>query len=176
MLDAPVVKSRPAAESGTLGIYVGGNKEIYERVLPLLSCMGSKILYLGDNGAGLVMKLCHNLLVTQIQNGVNETLVLAKKAAGIDPGLFREACACGGAQNFYLDSKVSALSDMDFTPAFKAEYMHKDVFLAKDLWEQCGLKLEGCELATSRYDQVLAMGWGDEDFCSTYKLFLPKEE
>lgn len=176
MLDAPVVKSRPAAEAGTLGIYVGGDRGAYEKILPLLSCMGSKILYLGDNGAGLVMKLCHNLLVSQIQNGVNETLTLAKKAACINPQLFREAAACGGAQNFYLDSKADALSNRDFTPAFKAAYMHKDLFLAKALWEQCGLKLEGSELAVSRYEEALAKGWGDEDFCSTYKLFCPKED
>ncbi|MGN0314343.1 MAG: NAD(P)-dependent oxidoreductase [Fusicatenibacter sp.] len=174
-LDAPVVKSKPAAISGTLGIYVGGDHDKYLEILPLLQCMGSKILYLGDNGAGLVMKLCHNLLVAQIQNGVNETLTLAKKSAGIDPLLFQEATTCGGAQNFYLDSKAAVIDALDFTTAFSAEYMHKDLFLAKDLCKENGLSFPGVDLVTERYDEVLENGWGKEDFSCTYKLFEDKE-
>lgn len=174
-LDAPVVKSKPAAITGTLGIYVGGPKELYEKVLPLLSYMGSTVLHLGDNGAGLVMKLCHNMLVSQIQNGVNEMLTLAKKTGNIDVEQFAEAVACGGARNFYLDSKLEALKNNDFTPAFAAAYMHKDVFLAKKLCEEVGLTLEGVNLAASRYEKALELGLGKEDFCSTIKIFRNEE-
>lgn len=83
MLDALVAKSRPAAIEGALGIYVGGDKASYEAVLPLLKCMGNAVVHLGENGAGSTMKLCHNMLVAQIQNGVNEMLCAAKVLAGI---------------------------------------------------------------------------------------------
>lgn len=171
LADAPVVKSQPAAVSGTLGIYVGGRKETYEAILPLLQCMGSNIIHLGGNGAGLVMKLCHNLLVAQVQNGVNEVLHLAQAACGIDVETFAKAASYGGAQTFYLDSKAATLQKGDFTPAFAAEYMHKDLTLAQGLCQQAGLSLEGAELAMSRYDKVLEKGWGKEDFSCTYKLF-----
>ena len=81
--DAPVVKSRPAAEAGKLGIYVGCEEKLFDRILPVLSYMGENVIRMGENGKGLVMKICHNALVSQIQNGVNETSTLAA-AAGID--------------------------------------------------------------------------------------------
>jgi 3-hydroxyisobutyrate dehydrogenase-like beta-hydroxyacid dehydrogenase len=171
LLDAPVVKSRPAAVSGTLGIYVGGRKATYETVLPLLQCMGSNIIYLGENGSGLVMKLCHNLLVAEIQNGVNEVLHLAEAVAGIEPETFAKAASYGGAQTFYLDSKAEVLQKGDFTPAFAAEYMHKDLSLAKELCAQAGLVFDGAETAFRRYEEVMKAGWGKEDFSCTYKLF-----
>lgn len=170
-LDAPVVKSHQAAVEGTLGIYVGGDRAGFEEVRPLLECMGSSILYLGGNGAGLVMKLCHNMLVGQIQNGVNEMLTLAEKAGGIDVATFAEAVSCGGGKNFYLESKTENLSQRNFETAFAVEYMHKDVHLALDLCEENGLKLEGAGLIGRRYDKAMQMGLGKKDFSSTILLF-----
>lgn len=170
-LDAPVVKSRQAAEIGDLGIYVGGNYEIFQKIKALLECMGSNIIYMGDNGAGLVMKLCHNMLVGQIQNGVNEMLTLAKKAGGINVGLFAQAVACGGGKNFYLESKAEALNKSDYTTAFAVEYMHKDVHLAEELCRENALHMEGVELVAARYDEAMDRGLGKLDFSSVYKLF-----
>lgn len=170
-MDAPVVKSQPAAIAGTLGIYVGGREESYQKVLPLLQCMGANIIRLGDNGAGLVMKLCHNALVAQIQNGVNEMLHLAKAVADIDVSTFAQAASYGGAWTFYLDSKAATLQKQDFTTAFAAEYMHKDIGLTKKLCEEAGLSFAGVDLTVSRYEKVLQNGWGKEDFSCTYKLF-----
>ncbi len=75
--DAPVVKSQPAAVAGKLGIYVGCGEQLYEKIRPVLLYMGENVIRMGDNGKGLVMKICHNALVSQIQNGVNETVTLA---------------------------------------------------------------------------------------------------
>lgn len=170
-LDAPVVKSREAAEKGTLGIYVGGDRTVCEQIRPFLACMGSSVLYLGENGAGLVMKLCHNMLVGQIQNGVNEMLTLARKAGEIDCDTFVKAIACGGGKNFYLESKAEKLGQQDYSPAFAVEYMHKDVHLAEQLSEQYGLSLDGISLIVKRYDKAMEMGLGKDDFCSTIRLF-----
>ena len=108
-LDAPVVKSKPAAIAGKLGIYVGGDEKTYEKIRPVLLYMGENVIRLGDNGKGLVMKICHNALVSQIQNGVNETSTLAK-ANGIDILTYAEAISYGGAGNWYLDSKKDVLA------------------------------------------------------------------
>lgn len=171
MIDAPVVKSRPAALTGTLGIYVGGSDHAFERARPLLAYLGSNILHLGPNGAGLVMKLCHNALVGQIQNGVNEMLLLANRTMGIDVQTFAKAVSYGGGQNFYLDSKKDAVAASDFTTAFSIINMNKDVHLARDLMRESGLALEGLELICRRYEQAMEQGLGNEDFCATYKLF-----
>ena len=64
-VDAPVVKSKPAAIAGKLGIYVGGDEKACDKAMPILSYMGENIIRMGGNGKGLVMKICHNALVSQ---------------------------------------------------------------------------------------------------------------
>ena len=168
-IDAPVVKSKPAAIAGKLGIYVGGSQEDYEKALPILKYMGENIIRMGDNGKGLVMKICHNALVSQIQNGVNETSTLAK-ANGIDILTYAEAISYGGAGNWYLDSKKDVLAKEDYTTAFSIENEHKDVHICLKLAEECGVDMPGEENAVRVYDKALEMGLGKEDFCATIKV------
>ena len=113
-IDAPVVKSKPAAEAGKLGIYVGGDKETYEAMRPILLYMGENVKHMGENGKGLVMKICHNALVSQIQNVFNETISLAGQN-GISVMDHAEAISYGGGQNFYLDSKKTAIGKENLT-------------------------------------------------------------
>ena len=168
-IDAPVVKSKPAAIAGKLGIYVGGSEAAYEAAKPILSYMGENIIRLGDNGKGLVMKICHNALVSQIQTGVNETSTLAA-ANGIDILTYAKAISYGGAGNWYLDSKKDVLAKEDYTTAFSVENEHKDVHICLKLAEECGVKMPGEENAVRVYDKALEMGLGKEDFCATIKV------
>lgn len=169
MLDAPVVKSRPAAEAGLLGIYVGGDIDAFNKVKEILGFMGSNIIHLGDNGSGLVMKLCHNMLVAQIQNGVNEAITLATKS-NIDISKLMTSISYGGGQNFYLDSKGKSIEKGDFTTAFSVENMHKDIYLAKELAENLGLSLNGIGVVKEVYDKAMAEKFGKEDFSATIKI------
>lgn len=168
-MDAPVVKSRPAAEAGKLGIYVGGNKEGYEKILPVLSYMGENIIHMGPNGKGLVMKICHNALVSQIQNGVNETSTLAL-LNGIDMDTFAKAISYGGGQNFYLDSKKDVIAREDFTTAFSIANMHKDIHICLNIADKCGFKMPGEENAVRVYDKAMEEGLGSLDFSATVKV------
>ncbi|MBQ1483753.1 MAG: NAD(P)-dependent oxidoreductase [Eubacterium sp.] len=168
-IDAPVVKSKPAAIAGKLGIYVGGSEEAYEAMKPILLYMGENVMRLGDNGKGLVMKICHNALVSQIQNGVNETSTLAAKN-GIDILTYAQAISYGGAGNWYLDSKKDVLSREDYTTAFSIENEHKDVHICLNLAKECGFSMPGEENAARVYDEALAKGIGKEDFCATIKV------
>lgn len=173
-LDAPVVKSRPAAEAGKLGIYVGCEEKDFEKVLPVLSYMGENIIRMGDNGKGLIMKICHNALVSQIQNGVNETSSLAAKN-GIDILTFAKAISYGGGQNFYLDSKKEVIAREDFTTAFSIANMHKDVHICLDLAKQCNLDMPGEANAARVYDEAMEKGYGNEDFSATVKVVRGRE-
>ena len=168
-IDAPVVKSNPAAEAGKLGIYVGGDKETYEAMRPILLYMGENVKHMGENGKGLVMKICHNALVSQIQNGVNETISLAGKN-GISVMDYAEAISYGGGQNFYLDSKKTAIGKEDYTTAFSVENMAKDVNICMNLAEECGLAMPGEQAAAQVYEKALEQGYGKEDFCATIKV------
>lgn len=167
--DAPVVKSKPAAISGTLGILVGCDEQLYDKILPVLSYMGSNIIRMGGNGSGLVMKICHNTLVAEIQNGVNETLLLAKKM-GIGAQDFAKAISYGGGQNFYLDGQWKNIDGENWTTAFSLENMHKDLGICTRLAEGAGLDMPGMLNAKAVYDKGMQAGIGKEDFRATYKV------
>lgn len=167
--DAPVVKSKPAAINGTLGILVGCDECLYEKILPVLSYMGSNIIRMGKNGSGLVMKICHNTLVAEIQNGVNETLILAKKL-GISAEDFAKAISYGGGQNFYLDGQWKNIDAENWTTAFSLENMDKDLGICKRLAENAELDMPGMLNAKAVYDKGMQAGIGREDFRATYKV------
>jgi 3-hydroxyisobutyrate dehydrogenase len=169
MLDAPVVKSVPAAKAAELGIYVGGDKNAWQKVSHILSMMGCNQIHLGDNGRGLVMKILHNVLVAQIQNSVNEMLSVAD-LYGIEKSNFNTAVSYGGASNFYLTSKINSLIDENYTTAFSLENMAKDIGIMQTMMAESNLNLPGANVVNDIYQQGLACGLGKEDFCATYKL------
>jgi 3-hydroxyisobutyrate dehydrogenase-like beta-hydroxyacid dehydrogenase len=169
MLDAPVVKSKAAAISGELGILVGGNKQIFESVKPLLECMGKNIIHLGPNGNGLIMKLAHNMLVGEIQNGVNEMLVMTQ-ATGLNIDDVVKAISYGGGQNFYLDSKWKNLKSQDYSPKFPFEHMNKDLGLTHDFIQNLHLELPGLELIQRIYQTGMQNNLNREDFSASFKV------
>lgn len=166
-VDAPVVKSKQAAIDGTLGIYVGGSEKCYEVVKPYLEMIGSSVIHMGENGKGLVMKICHNMLVGEIQNGVNELMLLAEKN-GIGWESFGEAIAIGGGKNFYLETKAQAIGTQDFTTAFSIENMYKDVNIAVEMIAEQGLDLPGTKIVQSIYQTAMDEDLGGKDFSATY--------
>ncbi len=167
--DAPVVKSKPAAISGTLGILVGCDEELYPVIEPVLKYMGCNVIRMGENGMGITMKICHNALVAEIQNGVNETLGLAQKL-GISIDDFVTAVSYGGAGNFYLESQKENLKAGNWKAAFSLENEHKDLGIAQRLAQQESLDLPGLENCKAVYDRGMEAGMGKEDFRATYKI------
>src|SRR5579875_3486819 len=102
MLDAPVSGGEIGAREGTLAIMVGGPAEALARVRPVLEVLGSRIVHLGEVGAGQVAKACNQLVVAVTIGAVAEALLLAR-AAGVDPARVREALLGGFAQSRVLE-------------------------------------------------------------------------
>lgn len=167
--DAPVVKSKPAAIAGQLGILVGCDEELFDVIKPILLYMGCNVIRMGENGKGCVMKICHNTLVAQIQNGVNETLLLAKKM-GISAEDYHTAISYGGGQNFYLDGQWQNLDNENWATAFSLENEHKDLGICQRLAEEQGLPMKGMQYVKSVYDKGIEAGIGKEDWRATYKI------
>ncbi len=167
--DAPVVKSKPAAINGTLGVLVGCDEELFPVIEPILKYMGCNIIRMGENGKGLVMKICHNTLCAEIQNGVNETLLLAQKA-GISPEDFHTAVSYGGAQNFYLDAQWQNIANENWTTAFSLENEHKDLSICERLAAEQNMDMPGMKNAKAVYNKGVEAGIGKEDWRATYKI------
>lgn len=167
--DCPVVRSKADAIAGTLGVLVGCDSELFDKIEPILSYMGSKVIYMGENGKGITAKICHNTLVAQIQNGVNETLILAQKM-GISIDNFADAVAAGGAQNFYMNAQREKLKNEDWTTAFSMENMHKDITICAALSEEQSFDMPGMRAAKAALDKGIEKGWGKQDFRQTYRI------
>ncbi len=167
--DAPVVKSKPAAINATLGILVGCDEELFPVIKSILSYMGCNIIRMGENGKGLVMKICHNALCAQIQNGVNETMLLAKKM-GVSVDDYYTAISYGGAQCFYLDAQWQNIKNENWTTAFSLENEHKDLGICQRLSKEAGFEMPVMEMVKKIYDKGMDAGIGKEDWRATYKI------
>ena len=172
-LDAPVVKSKAAAVLGNIGIYVGGEKEIYFQVKPILQYMGSNILYMGSRGKGIGMKICQTTLLVQIQNGVNEALSMAINQ-GIDVDRFTAALSFGGGQNAYFDERQMAIKNKDYSTTFSVQNMAKDIDICRRLAKVEGVQAESLEGIREVYDQALEAGYGEKDYSAVIDMVFEK--
>ncbi len=167
--DCPVVRSKADAITGTLGVLVGCDEELFSTIEPILSYMGQKVIYMGKNGMGLTAKICHNTLVAQIQNAVNETLLLAQRY-GVSIDNFADAVAAGGAQNFYIEAQREKLKNEDWSTAFSLENVCKDINICAKMSEEVGFDMPGMRVAKATIEKGIERGWGKEDFRQTYRI------
>lgn len=167
--DAPVVKSKAAAIEGMLGVLVGCEKSLYPVIEPILRYMGTTVIHMGENGKGLVMKICQNTLVGEIQNGVNETLLMALHY-GISIDNFAAAVAAGGANCAYMAVQKDKLKNEDYSVAFSFENMNKDIHICERMAADAGMEMPGMENVKRVFEKGMSAGLAKEDFRATYKV------
>jgi 3-hydroxyisobutyrate dehydrogenase-like beta-hydroxyacid dehydrogenase len=169
MLEAPVSGSLPAAEGGTLILYVGGNVETLEQIRPVLEQISQKIIYVGDNGQAIAMKIAINLNLPIQLVSLFEGVLLAERsgvprAAAID-GLLNSVAASTAMK--YRGPFMLKMPDEVW---FSASMMKKDIQIALDLGEETGVDLKTAKLVDELLDQAIAAGWGDDDFAVLYRV------
>jgi 3-hydroxyisobutyrate dehydrogenase-like beta-hydroxyacid dehydrogenase len=132
MLDAPVARGVKAAVAGTLAIFVGGEKEVYDQCKEILAAMGSDVEYVGDIGAGEIVKIINNLIIAVSMCSLSEALVLGVKA-GVKPDVLIEALSKGSAGSFVLQNHVKkfVLQGKFDKEVFPVDYIMKDLDLAR---------------------------------------------
>ena len=162
MLDAPVSGGEEGAINGTLSIMVGGKKEVFESCLDIFSAMGKKIIRIGDNGTGQVVKACHQLITATTLEAIAEALVLGTKA-GVNPKLMLEVISTGTARCWMLENRAPTMLQRDFSPRFKARFHHKDLGIALDIGNDFGVPLPVTSLVYQIYGALKAAGRGDYD-------------
>jgi 3-hydroxyisobutyrate dehydrogenase-like beta-hydroxyacid dehydrogenase len=163
--DAPVARTRAAAESGTLAVMVGATEPVFQRIRPLLVHMGSDITHCGGPGAGQATKLINNMVLFQNVLALAEALTLAR-AAGLPPQRLFETLTTGSADSFALRNHgMKALLPSDFPErAYSVEYALKDLGYALDLARQAGMELHGAENARAALERAKRAGNGNRYF------------
>ncbi len=170
MLDAPVSGSTMAAEAGSLTIMVGGSREVYERVLPVLGTMGKTIVYMGGSGMGAFTKLCNQILVAVNLLATCEALMMASKA-GLDLMKVIEVVGSGAAGSWQLTNLGPKMVARDFRPGFKVEHLKKDLRILRDVAERLGLPLFGANIVSELVKTCDGMGHGLDGTQSLITLY-----
>jgi 3-hydroxyisobutyrate dehydrogenase len=161
--DAPIARTREAAQKGTLAISVGASPEVFARIRPLLECVGTDITHCGDVGAGQVVKILNNMVLFQTVNALAEALALGRRA-GVDPVLLFEALSKGSADSFALRNHgMKAMLPGAYPErAFSVQYAAKDNGYALELGREAGVRLRGAELLAGLFAEAKAAGFSDD--------------
>jgi hypothetical protein len=164
-LDAPVARTRQAAEAGTLSVMVGGEAETLAAVRPVLECFASEITHCGAVGSGQVTKILNNMVLFQTVAALSEAYAIARHS-GVDPALLFDTLAKGSADSFALRNHgMKAIVPQTFPArAFSVEYAKKDLTYALELAAADGVDAEGARRVDRLFDQAIARGLGEQYF------------
>jgi 3-hydroxyisobutyrate dehydrogenase len=168
-LDAPVTGSKIAAEGGTLIFILGGPAATIQSVQTLFLAMGRQIIHMGDNGKGLAAKLCQNLQIAFIYEGLAEGLTLAAKL-GVAPEKLIELVQASMIRSGVADYKAPFILKKDYSPNFPLRLMHKDMHLMMDAARESGTRLPGLEKIDEIYEAASTAGYGDLDYAATIMI------
>jgi 2-hydroxy-3-oxopropionate reductase len=162
MLDAPVSGGDVGARQGTLTIMVGGEKEDFERALPVFEVLGKTITHCGPIGAGQTVKACNQVVSALILLGLAEGFVFGSKM-GIRPDVLLQAFQGGLAHSRLLDLRGKAMIEHSFAPGAKAKLHYKDLGIALEAAREYGVVLPGASLVTQLFMMLVEGGKGELD-------------
>jgi 3-hydroxyisobutyrate dehydrogenase-like beta-hydroxyacid dehydrogenase len=168
MLDAPVSGSVPQVQTGTLTIMVGGDKDAYARVEPLLRELGTPT-HIGENGQGLVLKLAINISLAVQMLAFAEGLVLAERS-GVDPKLAVDVMTASPIGSPMLKARAELVLDLTDEAWFDVGLMQKDVALALDTGRALHVPLPSAAAADSVLTVARALGYERRDLAALFEV------
>lgn len=168
--DAPVARTRAAAEAGTLAITVGGTENVFARIEPLLRCFASEVTHCGPVGSGQVVKILNNMVVVGTVTALSEAAAIAE-TAGIERAALFEAFSKASADSFVLRNHGKAIASRTFPEkVFPTDYMLKDMTYALEMAGDGGVEAKGARLGADLLAEASRRGFGAEYWPSIVKL------
>jgi 3-hydroxyisobutyrate dehydrogenase len=173
-LDAPVARTRQAAEAGTLSVMVGGEAATLEAVRPVFACFAEEITHCGALGSGQVTKILNNMVLFQTVAALSEAYAIARRS-GVDPELLFNTLGKGSADSFALRNHgMKAIVAQTFPlRAFSVEYAQKDLAYALELAADAGVDAEGARRVARLFERAIERGTGEQYFPVVSRLFDP---
>lgn len=156
-LDAPVSGGDIGARDATLAIMVGGEKPIYDEMLPLFDIMGKNIAYMGKAGAGQHTKMCNQILIAGTMIGTVESLLYAHRM-GMDMDAVIDVIGQGAASSWAINNLGRRIAKNDFNPGFFIKHFVKDMGIALAEAQRVNLSLPGLAMVHQFYTAAKALG------------------
>ncbi len=163
--DAPIARTRQAAQDGTLSVMVGTSPALFAAIEPLIRCFATDVTHCGDVGAGQVTKILNNMVLFETVNALAEAVALARHN-GVDPALLLDTLSKGSADSFALRNHgIKAIVPGNFPErAFSTEYALKDLSYALELAGDAGIRIRGAELIGQVLQEAIDAGSGGAYF------------
>ena len=160
-LDAPVSGGDTGARAGTLAIMVGGDREAFERAMPIFEAMGKSIRYMGAAGSGQHTKMANQIAIAGTLAGACEAVAYAR-AVGLDVDEMLSAISGGAAGSWQLSNNGPKSAHGDFAPGFFIKHFIKDMTLADGEARARDLPIPVLEKVLAMFRALEAQGYGDE--------------
>ncbi len=174
VVDAPVSGGQAGAENGKLSIMCGGSKEAFAAAQIIMDVYAARIVHVGGPGAGQTTKMCNQIAIAGILEGLSEALRFAQ-ASRLDLDRVYESISGGAAQSWQMDNRWATMAKDEFDFGFAVDWMRKDLGLALAEARTNGSTLPVAALVDQFYAEVQAIGGGRNDTSSLVSR-LPKSK
>lgn len=171
LIDAPVARSRAAAQSGTLLITVGAEPEQFKQLKPYLDCMGSDVVLCGPTGAGQVVKAMNNMVLINTVHALAAAFAISEKS-GVSKEQLAQVLALGSADSFALKLTGAEYLAKDTFPEkmFSSTYALKDLNLALTLSDSVQVDNDLTVLTAQKLQKTIDAGYGENYYPVMYKV------
>jgi 3-hydroxyisobutyrate dehydrogenase-like beta-hydroxyacid dehydrogenase len=168
MLDAPVSGGVLRAREGTLSVMVGGKRAVYERYREIIDSFGDEIFYLGNHGAGHLVKALNNLLSATTLASAAEAALLARRA-GVAPDAFVEVINASNGRSYSTEVKFPRyILNRTFDDGFALSLMNKDLKIALEAAAEMEFPMPLGSALAQVWEIAVARGYGSENHTAIY--------
>lgn len=164
-VDAPISGGQAGAENGQLSVMCGGAEEDYAKAAPVVAAYAKICRRLGEVGAGQMTKMCNQIAIAGLVQGLSESLAFARKA-GLDIESVVEVISRGAAGSWQMENRHKTMAAGEFEHGFAVNWMRKDLAICLAAADEVGVSLPVTALVDQFYKDVQAMGGGRWDTSS----------
>ena len=167
-VDAPISGGQAGAENAQLSIMCGGDEDAYARAEPIMSVYAKLCRRIGASGAGQMTKMCNQIAIAGLVQGLSEALHFAEKA-GLDGRAVVEVISQGAAGSWQMSNRYETMLDDHFDHGFAVDWMRKDLAICLATADENGAALPITALVDQFYKDVQSLGGGRWDTSSLIK-------
>ena len=167
-VDAPISGGQAGAENGVLSVMCGGAEETYAKAAEVIETYARICRRIGESGAGQMTKMCNQIAIAGLVQGLSEALHFAQKA-GLDGRAVVEVISQGAAGSWQMQNRYETMLDDHFEHGFAVDWMRKDLGICLAAANENGASLPVTALVDQFYKDVQKMGGGRWDTSSLFK-------
>jgi 3-hydroxyisobutyrate dehydrogenase len=167
-VDAPVSGGQAGAENGVLSVMCGGSEADFAAAEPVMQVYGKIVKRLGEVGAGQTAKMCNQIAIAGLVQGLSEALHLAEKS-GLDGEALIDVISGGAAGSWQMVNRHKTMLADHYEHGFAVDWMRKDLAICLEAGDDVGASLPVTALVDQFYKDVQKMGGGRWDTSSLLK-------